>query len=200
MDHCGTTAGPPRDHRGTTAGPPRDHRGTTAGPPQDHARRDSNLRRRIRFFGSMPGRLAGPSLPERSFRTAAAEMPDPTCAQTEIGCSAKSPPRAKLGKMFDFVEFLLVQDHISMANTKQTRKRARQAVVRNVHNTALRSSLRTAIKSVRKAVAAGDNAAVTAVFRHATRLIDYAAYNKTLHKNTAAGNKSRLSAALKAMA
>ena len=87
-----------------------------------------------------------------------------------------------------------------MANTKQTRKRARQGVVRNVHNTALRSSLRTAIKSVRKAVAAGDKAAATAVFRQATRIIDSVAEKKAVHKNTAARNKSRLSAALKAMA
>ena len=45
-----------------------------------------------------------------------------------------------------------------MANTAQARKRARQAVAQNEHNASLRSRLRTAIKSVRKAVDAGDKA------------------------------------------
>ena len=47
-----------------------------------------------------------------------------------------------------------------MANIASSRKRARQAVERNLHNASLRSRLRTAIKSVRKAVLAGDKAAV----------------------------------------
>ena len=37
-----------------------------------------------------------------------------------------------------------------MANTKQARKRARQAVARNQHLSAQRSQYRTAIKAVRK--------------------------------------------------
>lgn len=87
-----------------------------------------------------------------------------------------------------------------MANTKQARKRARQATTRDAHNSAQRSSLRTAIKSVRKAIAAGDKKAATAVFRQATSTIDSIADKKVVHKNTAARNKSRLAAALKAMA
>ena len=42
-----------------------------------------------------------------------------------------------------------------MANTAQARKRARQAVKLNAHNSSQRSTLRTAIKSVRKAIDAG---------------------------------------------
>ena len=42
-----------------------------------------------------------------------------------------------------------------MANTKQARKRARQTVARNLHLAAQRSQYRTAIKKVRKLVAAG---------------------------------------------
>ena len=87
-----------------------------------------------------------------------------------------------------------------MANSKQARKRARQTTVRNVHNTALRSRLRTAIKSVRKAVAAGDKAGAAAIFRKASGIIDSIADKKIVHKNAAARNKSRLAAALKAMA
>jgi small subunit ribosomal protein S20 len=87
-----------------------------------------------------------------------------------------------------------------MANSKQARKRARQTVARNIHNTAQRSRLRTAIKSVRKAVAAGDKAAAAAIFRQATGIIDSIADKKIVHKNAAARNKSRLAAAVKAMA
>jgi small subunit ribosomal protein S20 len=86
-----------------------------------------------------------------------------------------------------------------MANTKQARKRARQNTVRNAHNTALRSRVRTAVKSVRKAIAAGDKKAATDVFRKAAGVIDSVADKKIVHKNTAARNKSRLAAALKAM-
>lgn len=87
-----------------------------------------------------------------------------------------------------------------MANSKQARKRARQSTVRNAHNSALRSRLRTAIKSVRKAIAAGDKTAAMAVFKTATSVIDSIADKKVVHKNLASRNKSRLAAALKAMA
>ena len=46
-----------------------------------------------------------------------------------------------------------------MANSAQARKRARQAAETNKHNSSLRSTLRTAVKQVRKAIAGGDKAA-----------------------------------------
>ena len=52
-----------------------------------------------------------------------------------------------------------------MANTKQARKRARQAVARNQHLSAQRSQYRTAIKKVRKLILAGDKAAAQAAFK-----------------------------------
>ncbi|MEO1767986.1 30S ribosomal protein S20 [Thiobacter aerophilum] len=87
-----------------------------------------------------------------------------------------------------------------MANSAQARKRARQAEKARMHNASLRSSLRTAIKKVRKAIAAGDKAAAQEVFREAQRVIDRIADKKIVHKNKAARDKSRLSAAIKAMA
>lgn len=87
-----------------------------------------------------------------------------------------------------------------MANSKQARKRARQSTARNQHNTAQRSKLRTAIRTVRKAIAGGDKAQATEMFRKATSVIDSIADKKIVHKNTAARNKSRLAAALKSMA
>lgn len=87
-----------------------------------------------------------------------------------------------------------------MANSAQARKRARQAVAHNKHNSSLRSMLRTSIKRVRQAIDAGDQAAATAVFQKATSMIDRIADKNIIHKNKAARHKSRLSAAIKAMA
>ncbi len=87
-----------------------------------------------------------------------------------------------------------------MANTVQAKKRARQATEARAHNMSQRSTLRTAIKKVRKAIGAGDKAAAQAVFVESQRVIDSIADKKIMHKNTAARNKSRLSAAIKSMA
>ncbi len=87
-----------------------------------------------------------------------------------------------------------------MANTAQARKRARQAVKLNAHNSSLRSELRTAVKKVIKAVEAGDKAAAAAVYQSSVSAVDRIADKKIIHKNKAARHKSRLSAAIKAMA
>jgi small subunit ribosomal protein S20 len=87
-----------------------------------------------------------------------------------------------------------------MANTAQARKRARQSVERNKHNSSLRSMLRTAIKRVRQAVETGDKTAAAAVLQKATSVIDRVADKNIIHKNKAARHKSRLSAAVKALA
>ena len=86
-----------------------------------------------------------------------------------------------------------------MANTAQARKRARQAVARNAHNSSLRSMLRTSIKRVRAAIEAGDKAAAQVVLQNASRVIDSVADKNIIHKNKAARHKSRLSAAVKAL-
>jgi small subunit ribosomal protein S20 len=86
-----------------------------------------------------------------------------------------------------------------MANSAQARKRARQAVKQNAHNSSLRSEYRTAVKNVRKAVLAGDKAAAAAAFLKATKVIDSIADKKIVHKNKAARHKSRLSASVKAL-
>ena len=87
-----------------------------------------------------------------------------------------------------------------MANTKQARKRARQAVARNQHLSAQRSQYRTAIKAVRKLVVAGAKAAASESFVKAQEIIETMAGKNVLHKNAAARHKSRLAAAIKAMA
>ena len=86
-----------------------------------------------------------------------------------------------------------------MANIASARKRARQTVERNARNSSQRSTLRTAIKAVRKAIAGGDKEAAQQQLQASTKVIDRIADKKVVHKNTAARQKSRLSAAIKAM-
>jgi len=87
-----------------------------------------------------------------------------------------------------------------MANTAQARKRARQSVALNKHNSSLRSMLRTSIKRVREAIEAGDKAAANLVLQKTTSIIDRVADKNIIHKNKAARHKSRLSAAIKTLA
>ena len=86
-----------------------------------------------------------------------------------------------------------------MANSKQARHRARQSTVRNAHNSAQRSRLRSAVKSVRKAIESGDKKAALDTLSKATSVIDRIADKKVVHKNTASRIKSRLAAAVKSM-
>jgi small subunit ribosomal protein S20 len=87
-----------------------------------------------------------------------------------------------------------------MANTASARKRARQSETRRQHNASLRSELRTAVKRVKQAIQGGDKAAAQNVYLRAVSTIDSIADKDIIHKNKAARHKSRLSAAIKAMA
>ena len=80
------------------------------------------------------------------------------------------------------------------------RKRARQDVKLNAANTALRSKFRTVVKNVQKAVASGDKAKATDLFKTAQSVIDSVADKGIFHKNKAARHKSRLAAKVKALA
>jgi len=86
-----------------------------------------------------------------------------------------------------------------MANTAQTRKRARQAEKRRMHNASLRSELRTAVKKVRKAITAGDKAVAAQTLRDSQAIIDRIADKRIVHKNLASRTKSRLAQAVKAL-
>ena len=73
-----------------------------------------------------------------------------------------------------------------MANTAQTRKRARQTVKQRAHNTGLRSTLRTAIKKIKLAIAGGDSKVAKKAFDENISVIDRIADKKIVHKNKAA--------------
>ncbi len=87
-----------------------------------------------------------------------------------------------------------------MANSAQARKRARQAEQNRQHNASRRSMLRTYVKKVVKAIAAGDKDAAAEALKQAQPIIDRIAGNGLIHKNKAARHKSRLAAHIKAMA
>jgi small subunit ribosomal protein S20 len=87
-----------------------------------------------------------------------------------------------------------------MANSAQARKRARQSEKQREHNASQRSEFRTAVKKVIKAVAAGDKEAAKSAYQESVSVIDSIADKNIVHKNKASRHKSRLSAAVKAMA
>ena len=86
-----------------------------------------------------------------------------------------------------------------MANTAQTKKRARQNDTQRIHNASLRSTLRTALKKITKAILSGDKKVAKKTFDENVPVIDKIADKKIIHKNKAARHKSRLNSALKAM-
>ena len=86
-----------------------------------------------------------------------------------------------------------------MANIKSARKRARQAIVRRTHNVSLRTSVRTAIKNVAKAVAAGNKDGAAKVLRESQRVIDRVVAKGILHRNAGNRHKSRLAQVVKGL-
>lgn len=87
-----------------------------------------------------------------------------------------------------------------MANSPQARKRAKQNEKRRQHNASLRSMVRTYIKRVQAAIAAGDQAVAQEAYSTAVPVIDRIADKGIIHKNKAARHKSRLNAQIKALA
>jgi small subunit ribosomal protein S20 len=87
-----------------------------------------------------------------------------------------------------------------MANTKGARKAARQSEKRRTHNTSLRSTLRSAITRVKKAIQAGDKTKAAQVYRESVSVLDRITDKKIIHKNKASRHKSRLAAQIKGLA
>ena len=85
-----------------------------------------------------------------------------------------------------------------MANTKQAKKRVRQSEKHRQLNASMRSMLRTYIKKVTAAIAAGDQKAALASLQEATPVIDRMAGKGIIHKNKAARLKKQAAAKAKA--
>jgi len=86
-----------------------------------------------------------------------------------------------------------------MANIKSARKRAHQAIGLRAHNMKLRTEVRTAIKNVKKAVAAGKKDEAAKLLVQSQRVIDRIVAKGILHRNAGNRHKSRLAHALKGM-
>ena len=79
-----------------------------------------------------------------------------------------------------------------MANIKSQIKRNETNEKRRVRNKAVKSSLKTAVRSFREAAASGDKDAAVAALRSASRKLDKAVSKGVIHKNQAANRKSAL--------
>ncbi len=87
-----------------------------------------------------------------------------------------------------------------MANHHSALKRARQTVTRTTRNRANSSRLRTELRKLREAIAAGNKENAQAAYREAVSLIDKSTRKGVLHRNTASRYKSRLGIRLNAIA
>jgi len=79
-----------------------------------------------------------------------------------------------------------------MANIKSQIKRVITNKKATDRNKAIKSELRTHIRAVRTAVAAGDSAKATAALTVASKKLDKAASKGVIHKNNAANRKSAI--------
>ena len=79
-----------------------------------------------------------------------------------------------------------------MANIKSQIKRNTTNEKRRLRNKAVKSELRTYVRSVRTAATAGDKEAATAALQAASRKLDKAVSKGVIHKNQAANRKSAL--------
>ncbi len=86
-----------------------------------------------------------------------------------------------------------------MANTTSAKKMTRKIAKRTAINRSRRSRMRTFIRKVEEAIAAGDSTAAADVLRTAQPEIMRAAQKGIVHKNTASRKVSRLAARVKAL-
>ena len=84
----------------------------------------------------------------------------------------------------------------TLANSAQSRKRARQSEKARLHNMSQKSTIRTSIKNALKAITSKE-ATARALCQTVAKLVDQAVNKKLLHKNKAARIKSRLNAKLR---
>ncbi len=83
-----------------------------------------------------------------------------------------------------------------MANIKSQVKRIRTNERQRLRNQSVRSSVRTAIRQFREAVASGDKDAAATSLQSASRKLDKAAGKGVIHANQAANKKSAMASAV----
>ncbi len=87
-----------------------------------------------------------------------------------------------------------------MANTAQSKKRARQSEARYAVNKARRSRIRTFLRKVEEAIASGDAEVAAAALKAAQPELARGVSKGVLHKNTVSRKISRLSSRVKTVA
>ena len=87
-----------------------------------------------------------------------------------------------------------------MANSSQAKKRARQNTIRRLHNSSLRSQIRTSRKKFQAALTAGDLELAKSSLSQCIAVLDKHAGSSIIHKNTVARYKARATSALKKLA
>jgi len=87
-----------------------------------------------------------------------------------------------------------------VANHVSSLKRARQDLKKRALNRSQRSTMRTAVKKLEAAIAAGDKDAANVALKSAVSLIDRAGGKGLIHARQASRRVSRLNSHVKAMA
>lgn len=87
-----------------------------------------------------------------------------------------------------------------MANTAQSKKRARQSERRQDVNKARRSRIRTFLRKVEEAISSGNQEVASTALRNAQPELARGITKGVLHKNTVARKMSRLAARVKSLA
>ncbi len=87
-----------------------------------------------------------------------------------------------------------------MANIKSAKKRIKVIETKTLRNKAIKSKVKTLVKKVEAAVAAGDKALATTCLNEAVIAIDKAAAKGIYHKNTAGRKVGRLAKAVNSIA
>lgn len=86
-----------------------------------------------------------------------------------------------------------------MANTKSAKKAVRKLAKRTDVNKTRRSRMRTYLRKVEEAIAAGDKSAAQEALKAAQPVIMQASQKRIVHANAASRKLSRLSSRIKAM-
>jgi small subunit ribosomal protein S20 len=86
-----------------------------------------------------------------------------------------------------------------VANHPSSEKRNRQRIKRTLRNRAVKSSVRTEVKTVREAIASKDPKAAAEALAHASVALAKAAGKRAINKKTAARRVSRLAKAVHAV-
>lgn len=103
----------------------------------------------------------------------------------------------KLNNLLAAVSSFVNSGGCPLANTKQAKKRVRQAEKHRQHNTSYRSMMRTYIKRVVVAIDGGKAVEADEAYQVALPIIDRMANKGFIHKNKAARHKGRLLARIR---